>query len=69
MLARPDPGSFRCLVCQEYVRGTDAGHCPKCAYVPPTAPPAQDPPGIWSTLMLVHVAIIAVGVVVLLQLI
>jgi hypothetical protein len=69
VLTRPAPGSFRCLVCQEYVRGTDTGHCPKCAYVPPSAPPAQEPPGVWSAMMLVHVAIILVAVIVLVQLI
>ncbi len=56
-------------MCQEYVRGTDTGHCPKCAYVPPSAPPAQEPPGVWSAMMLVHVAIILVAVIVLVQLI
>ena len=68
MLARPDPGSFRCLVCQEYVRGTDTGHCPRCSYVPPTAPLAQDPPGVWSTMLLVHIAIIVAAVIVVVQL-
>ena len=68
MLARPDPGSFRCLVCREYVRGTDTGHCPRCAYVPPSAPLALDPPPVWNTMLLVHVALVLVAVVVLVQL-
>ena len=29
------PGRFRCLPCQEYVTGTDTGHCPRCGFVPP----------------------------------
>jgi hypothetical protein len=55
-------------VCQEYVRGTVTGHCPRCAYVPPSAVPAQDPPPVWSTLMLVHVALIAIAIIALVQL-
>jgi len=69
VLARPDPGSFRCLVCQEYVRGTDTGHCPRCAYVPPSAPIAQDPPPVWTAMMLVHIAFFIAAVVLLVQLV
>ena len=36
------PGSFRCLVCKVYVRGTESGHCPRCGFVPPQAPPIHD---------------------------
>jgi len=68
VLARPAPGSFRCLVCQEYVRGTETGHCPRCAYVPPTALPAQDPPPVWNTMLLVHVALILAAILALAQL-
>jgi hypothetical protein len=41
--ARPDPGAFRCLVCQSYVTGTPAGHCPRCGFVPPSAPSVPEP--------------------------
>ena len=68
MLARPDPGSFRCLVCQEYVRGTDTGHCPRCGFVPPSAPAAHDPPPVWSAMMLVHIGLVVAVIVILVQL-
>jgi len=41
---RPDPGAFRCLVCRVYVAGTPSGHCPRCGFVPPSAPVAAPPP-------------------------
>ena len=41
--ARADPGAFRCLVCQSYVTGTAAGHCPRCGFVPPNAPAVHEP--------------------------
>lgn len=25
------------------MKGTDAGHCPRCGFVPPSAPIARDP--------------------------
>ena len=28
---------FRCRVCREFVVGTQAGHCPRCGIVPPSA--------------------------------
>jgi hypothetical protein len=68
VLARPDPGSFRCLVCKEYVRGTDTGHCPRCAFVPPSAPAAQDPLPVWSSMMLVHIGLAILAIIVLVQL-
>lgn len=68
LTARRDPGQFRCLVCQEYVRGTEAGHCPRCGFVPPTAPVLAEPKAS-SNLLLVHVVLIVVVIVVLVQLI
>lgn len=41
---RPDPGAFRCLVCKVYVHGTASGHCPRCGFIPPSAPAALGPP-------------------------
>ncbi len=68
MTARPNPGSFRCLVCQEFVRGTDTGHCPRCAYVPPTAVIIQEPRPVWNAMLLVHLAFLVAVVVALVQL-
>ena len=36
---RLSPGPFHCLACQTYVTGTPSGHCPRCGFVPPVAPP------------------------------
>ena len=36
----PKPGPFHCIVCKVYVTGTESGHCPRCGFVPPVAPPA-----------------------------
>lgn len=33
----PPYARFRCLGCRVFVRGTEAGHCPRCGLVPPTA--------------------------------
>jgi hypothetical protein len=46
------PGSFRCLVCQVYVKGTESGHCPRCGFVPPSAPPVPEPRRIPTTIVL-----------------
>jgi hypothetical protein len=54
-------------VCQEYVRGTEAGHCPRCGFVPPTVPELPEPkPG--SSLMLLHVVLVVAVIVMLVQL-
>jgi len=39
----PPFARFRCLICREFVVGTASGHCPRCAYVPPTAPATPAP--------------------------
>jgi hypothetical protein len=48
---RRSPGAFLCLVCKVYVTGTPSGHCPRCAFVPPTAlelPVTREPEsGAW----------------------
>jgi hypothetical protein len=36
--ARPSPGPFHCVACKSYVTGTPSGHCPRCGWVPPSAP-------------------------------
>lgn len=53
----PSPGPFHCLACQSYVTGTESGHCPRCGYVPPVAPPALEPMTTYSPLWLVVIAI------------
>jgi len=56
---RPDPGAFRCLVCRIYVTGTPAGHCPRCGFVPPSAPPAAEPSApmaLWPLLAILVLA-------------
>ena len=59
----PDPGGFRCLVCQAYVQGTASGHCPRCGFVPPSAPevPATK---TRNPAVLVTVLVILAGVIV-----
>ena len=52
------PGPFHCLACQSYVKGTESGHCPRCGYVPPVAPPALEPITTYSPLWLVVIATI-----------
>lgn len=58
--ARPDPGRFRCLVCQTVVTGTASGHCPRCAFVPPSAMavPEEGARGLPWTVVVVAVAAI-----------
>jgi hypothetical protein len=36
-------------VCREFVVGTASGHCPRCGFVPPTAPVvhAGEPSRFW----------------------
>lgn len=54
------PGSFRCLVCKVYVRGTESGHCPRCGFVPPQAPPTPEARGFPTTIVLaVALAVVA----------
>jgi hypothetical protein len=61
---RRDPGAFRCLVCKVYVTGTDAGHCPRCGFIPPSAPAAVEPArGIALPLLIVTAALVAIGIV------
>jgi hypothetical protein len=40
---RPTPGPFHCLACKTYVTGTESGHCPRCGFVPPSAPEIPAP--------------------------
>jgi len=42
----PAPGPFHCVACKTYVTGTPSGHCPRCGWIPPAAPAAQDPPPV-----------------------
>lgn len=58
----PAPGSFRCLVCKVYVKGTDSGHCPRCGFVPPAAPPIPDARGVPAWLLVGGVIAIAIAV-------
>jgi len=53
----PSPGPFHCLSCQTYVTGTASGHCPRCGYVPPVAPPVVGPMTTYSPLWLVVIAL------------
>lgn len=62
----PSPGPFHCLVCQSYVTGTESGHCPRCGYVPPVAPPPLAPITTYSPLWLVVMAV-AVALLLLLR--
>ena len=62
----PSPGPFHCLVCQAYVTGTETGHCPRCGFVPPVAPPAVAPLATFSPLWLIVIAF-AVWLLVLLR--
>ncbi|MBA3463153.1 MAG: hypothetical protein H0T46_24565 [Deltaproteobacteria bacterium] len=60
---RRDPGAFRCLVCKVYVSGTEAGHCPRCGFVPPSAPAALEPArGIGVVGLIAAVVIIAIAI-------
>jgi hypothetical protein len=60
---RQAPGRFRCLVCKEYVSGTESGHCPKCGFVPPSAPAV--PPAMTSINPIVALAVLAIVVAIL----
>jgi hypothetical protein len=62
--APPHP-RFRCPVCRVFVRGTEAGHCPKCGFVPPTAMRAPEPMPPWPYWRIVAIAAIAAVVVAL----
>ena len=57
------PGSFRCLVCQVYVKGTESGHCPRCGFVPPSAPRVPEARGFPTTIVLGAVTAVAIGIV------
>lgn len=48
MTTAPPHARFRCLVCRVFVRGTEAGHCPRCGFVPPRAPAPPRSPATWS---------------------
>lgn len=64
----PPYSRFRCLVCQEFVLGTASGHCPKCGFVPPTAPnaPASSLTP-WPIGIVIAGVAIALAVILLLQ--
>ena len=57
--ARLDPGAFRCLACQTYVTGTPSGHCPRCGWIPPTAPAIAEPSRTTSWTALAVIAALA----------
>ena len=63
----PKPGPFHCIVCKVYVTGTESGHCPRCGFVPPVAPPARPPLETYSPLWLAVLAVIAAVVMLLLM--
>ena len=56
------PGAFRCLVCKTYVKGTESGHCPRCGFVPPSAPPIPETRPFPTTILLAAVITVAFGV-------
>ncbi len=56
------PGSFRCLVCKVYVKGTESGHCPRCGFVPPAARPVMEPRPFPTWLLFGGVIAIAIAV-------
>ena len=56
------PGSFRCLVCKVYVKGTESGHCPRCGFVPPEARPVTEPRPFPTWLLVGGVIAIAIAV-------
>ena len=56
------PGAFRCLVCKVYVKGTESGHCPRCGFVPPAAPPLPPPRRFPTTILLAGVIAVALAV-------
>jgi hypothetical protein len=50
------------LSCKTYVTGTESGHCPRCGFVPPSAPAVREapPPIRGVTIGIVLIAILAV---------
>jgi hypothetical protein len=55
-------------VCQEFVLGTASGHCPKCGFVPPTAPNAPASTLTpWPIGIVIASVAIALAVILLLQ--
>lgn len=56
------PGSFRCLVCKVYIKGTESGHCPRCGFVPPAAPRVPEAPRFPTTIVLAAVTAVAIGI-------
>jgi hypothetical protein len=55
------PGPFRCLVCKVYVKGTESGHCPRCGFVPPSAPPISNDRRSPTTILLLAVIAVALA--------
>ena len=53
-------------MCKIYVTGTESGHCPRCGFVPPVAPPARPPLETYSPLWLAVLAVLAAVVMLLL---
>jgi hypothetical protein len=50
-------------VCRTYVTGTEAGFCPYCGFVPPTAvalPEARTPFPLWAVLGIALALVLAV---------
>lgn len=56
------PGPFQCLVCKVYVTGTESGHCPRCGFVPPSAPPIPEARPFPTTIVLAAVTAVALAV-------
>lgn len=64
-IARPAPGKFRCLVCKEVVTGTASGHCPRCGFVPPSAPQLVPERGAERPAYAVWLAVFVIAAIVL----
>jgi hypothetical protein len=62
---RRSPGPFHCLSCQTYVTGTESGHCPRCGFVPPSAPQLPPSPRSGSSVVLVVVLALVLGLLVI----
>ncbi len=60
--AKRAPGRFRCLPCKRYVMGTESGHCPVCAFVPPSAPILPDRVTTFDATTWMLVLIIVAGI-------
>jgi hypothetical protein len=50
-------------VCQEFVVGTASGHCPKCGFVPPSAPAVRgEEPSRIRSLVVLGLALVGLAI-------